>query len=222
MGSWDRAVMHLESAARMCEQSFPKGEVSEAVAWYVAVCDAGVPEALRTPEILQLVQNVDDVSDENFQIRLLWSIREAADGVALLQQARKKARQVRSEDSDQFDAILATHQAQMKFMSERWQQHAKLQLTVPEQDLPSPPKVPTYSKIMEMVDYFVNNDERYDSLVLAVYLKMIQRSLPLFAAGKNMEIRRDAALSIPIKIEPLEPGSQIHEIAPDMAVAAVS
>ena len=207
IGAWGRAVMHLASAARMCEQGFAKGEVSEAVAWYVGICDAGVPQALRNVEILRLCPTREDDPDDKFHVRLLWGIREAVAGIALLKRLRIRARQVRPNDCDQFDAILGTHQAQMRFMSDRWRQHAKLQLVgdLPTQQVPPPPAIPTYSKIHELANYFFNNDERYDSLVLAVYLKMIQRSLPLFIAGKNIEIRRDAALSIPIKIESIEP-----------------
>lgn len=112
----------------------------------------------------------------------------------------------------------------MRFMLYRWQQHAKMQLTdiSVDQEIPPPPSVPTYSKIMEMVDYFLAKNERYDSLVLAVYLKMIQRSVPLFVAGKNIEIRRDAALSIPITIEAIEPEPQLLRNDPEPVPATVS
>lgn len=224
LGSWSRAVMHLASAARICEQGYPKGEVSEAVAWYVGICDEGVPQALRTPQILKLVQNRHDGFDENFHIRLIWGLREAVAGISLLQVARLKARQVRPDDFGQFDGILATHQAQMEFLSGRWKQHARIQLTSVqlERDVPPPPATPMYSAVMVMVNYFLTNDRRYDPMVMAVYLKMIQRSLPLFVAGKNMEIRRDAALSIPIKAKPLEPEPERPQIKPQSALVTVS
>lgn len=206
IGQWDRAVMHLASAARMCQQGFPTGQVSEPVAWYVEVCDQGVPQSLKSPEMLKYVQDLDQDHDEKFQIRLLWGIREAVTGVRFLTQARAKALQERPEDCQQFNMMLASHQAQMQFMSERWRQYAKLQLTKlgPETQVPPPPIVATYTKVMEMIEYFIDGDERYDALILGVRLKMIQRSLPLFVAGTNVEIRRDAALSIPIKVEALE------------------
>ncbi|KAK5098410.1 hypothetical protein LTS08_006543 [Lithohypha guttulata] len=206
IGQWDRAVMHLASAARMCEQGFPNGQVSEAVAWYVTVCATGVPQALKSPDILKYVQDPDDNHDEKFQIRLLWGIREAVTGIRLLDQARAKALQVRPNDCSRFNIMLASHQAQMRFMSERWRQYAKLQLTKvgSEARIPPAPIVPTYDKVLEMIDYFIEDDEDYDALILAVRLKMIQRSLPLFVAGTNIEIRKDAALSIPIKVEAVE------------------
>ena len=203
IGSWDRAVMHLASAARMCDQGFPTGHVSEAVAWYVGVCNSGVPQALRSPDILRLVQNMEEKSDEKFLIRLLWGTREAVTGIHLLDQARAKAMRVRPTDCSTFNMILASHQAQMRFMSTRWKQYAKLQLTKlePNLDIPPPPMVPMYDKIMEHVEYYLAEDEKYDAMIMGVRLKMIQRSLPLFIAGTNIEIRRDAALSIPIKAE---------------------
>jgi len=223
LGSWSRAVMHLASAARICEQGYPKGEVSEGVAWYVGICDAGVPQALRTPQILKLVQNSHDGFDENFYVRLLWGFREAVAGISLLQGARLKARQVRPNEFGQFDTILATHQAQMEFLSGRWLRHAQSQpaSVQREQDMPPPPAIPMYSTVMDMVNHFLNNDDRYDPLVLAIHLKMVQRSLPLFVAGKNMEIRRDAALSIPIKARPLELEPQRPPIEPQSTTAVV-
>lgn len=203
IGQWDRAVMHLASASKMCKQGFPTGQVSEAVAWYVEVCDEGVPQSLRTPDMLKYVQNPDIDHDEKFQIRLLWGIREAVTGIRFLTQARAKALQVRPDDCQQLNTMIAGHQAQMRFMSERWRQYAKLQLVKlgPETQVPPPPIVATYTKVMEMIEHFIDRDERYDALILGVRLKMIQRSLPLFVAGTNVEIRRDAALSIPIKVE---------------------
>lgn len=205
IGSWDRAVMHLASAARMSEQGYSDGYVSEALAWYVEVCHSGVPQALRTPDILNLVQRLDKEYDERFRVRLLWGIREAATGIRLLTQVKAKALEVRPEDCDTFNYMLGTHQAQMCFLSERWRQYAKLQLTKVEagEEVPSSPVVPMYAKVMEMVDFFLTSDERYDSLVLNIRLKMIQRSLPLFIAGTNVEIRKDAAMSISTKIESL-------------------
>ncbi|KAK5069117.1 hypothetical protein LTR70_010729 [Exophiala xenobiotica] len=198
LGSWSRAVMHLASAARICEQGYPKGEVSEGVACH-------------------------DGFDENFYIRLLWGFREAVAGISLLQGARLKARQVRPNESGQFDTILATHQAQMEFLSGRWLRHAQSQpaSVQREQDMPPPPAIPMYSTVMDMVNHFLNNDDRYDPLVLAIHLKMVQRSLPLFVAGKNMEIRRDAALSIPIKARPLELEPQRPPIQPQSTTAVV-
>ena len=206
IGSWDRAVMHLASAAKMCEQGFPTGQVSEAVAWYVGVCNEGVPQALRTPEILRYVQKLDEYREEKFHVRLIWGTREAVTGLRLLNQARAKAKQVRPNDYKQFNIMLATHQAQMRFMAARWKQYAKLQLTKigPDWDIPPPPMIPTYDRAMEQIDLFLNNDESFDPLILAVRLKMIQRALPLFIAGPNMEIRRDAAFSIPIKVDAID------------------
>lgn len=206
IGSWDRAVMHLASAARMCEQGHSEGQVSEAVAWYVGVCNTGVPQALRTPETLRLVQDLHENNGEKFRVRLTWGIREAVTGIRLLTQAKAKALQVRPEDCGAFNHVLSAHQAQMEFLSERWKQYAKLQLTKVghNDEVHPPPKVPMYAKVMEMVKLFLTNDDGYDSLVLGVRLKMIQRSLPLFIAGTNVEIRRDAAMSIPIDHESID------------------
>lgn len=217
IGSWDRAVMHLASAARMCEQGFPIGQVSEAVAWYVGVCDTGVPQALRSPEILKYVQDIDEDREEKFHIRLMWGTREAITGIQLLNRARVKALRTKPDKSRKFNIILASHQAQMRFMSVRWKQYAKLQLAKidPDWKIPPPPIVPMYDRVMEQIEYFLTDDDRYDSLIMEVRLKMIQRALPLFIAGPNVEIRRDAALSIPIKIDALDDEDLLWEESVD-------
>lgn len=207
IGSWDRAVMHLASSAKMCEQRFAAGQISEQVAWYVELVNTSVPQALRSPEILKLAQNANDGEDDNFCSRLLWGIREAITGIQLLDQVTEEALRLKPNSCGEFHIILASHQAQMRFLSERWKRYAKVHFKNIDTNiqLPPPPVTPVYTKAIEMMDYFLAHDARYDSLVLGMRLKMIQRSLPLFIAGTNFQIRRDAALSIPIKVDSVDP-----------------
>lgn len=201
IGSWNRAVMHLASAARMCKEGAAKGQVSEAVAWYVNVCDEAVPSALRDQEFLHETHDADNqTKSQMLCLRLRYGIREIEIGVNMIDEVTKQALKLRPSDCEALLTPLLDHATQMRWLlASMYRKHFSLCGACAGAAPPPTAYPPLYSRVMEQIDFFLNGDSQFDGMLLYVRLKMLQRSIPLFVAGTDMQIRRDAALSIPMK-----------------------
>lgn len=217
-GSWARAVMHLASAARMSHEGLAKGQVSEAVAWYVGVCDEGVPSALRGQQFLNLThESKCHSSNQMLCLRLRYGIREVERGIALIDDISKQARKVRPLDSEVLLEPLFDHRVQMtSLLASFLRKHHGLCGACAGASPPPPAHPPLYLRVVEQVNLFLNGDPHFDILLFSIRLKMLQRSIPLFVAGADMEIRRAAALTIPMKaFVKDEPSSELHFAQPE-------
>lgn len=212
VGSWNRAVMHLASAARMCKEGAAKGQVSEAVAWYVNVCDEAVPLALRDQEFLSETHDSETQSKtEMLCLRLRYGMREIEIGLNLIDEVSKQALAVRPDDCGVLLAPLLDHAAQMRWLlASMYTKHFNLCGACAGAAPPPTAYPPLYSRVVEQITYFLHNDARFDDMLLYVRLKMLQRSIPLFVAGTDMNLRRDAALSIPMKAVKEESSPELH------------
>lgn len=201
VGSWSRAVMHLASAARMCKEGAAKGQVSEAVAWYVNVCDEAVPSALRDQQFLtETHESETQTKSQMLCLRLRYGIREMETGLNLIDEVSKQALKVRPNDCGILLAPLLDHAAQMRWLlASMTRKHFALCGACAGAAPPPTAYPPLYSRVVEQIQYFLGSDSRFDEMLLYVRLKMLQRSIPLFVAGTDMNLRRDAAMSIPMK-----------------------
>lgn len=201
VGSWNRAVMHLASAARMSKEGAAKGQVSEAVAWYVSVCDDAVPPALRDQDFLHATHDSEtQTKSQMLCLRLRYGIREIETGIALIDDVAKQAIRMRPDDCGILLEPLLDHSAQMKWLlSSFHRKHQALCGACAGAEPPPSVYPPLYTRVAEQISLFLSNDPQFDRLLLFIRLKMLQRSIPLFVAGTDMEIRRDTALSIPMR-----------------------
>lgn len=191
-GSWETALSHLMASVRICREALTSGLVSEGVAWYIEAIGDSVPIALRDRSMLDLSGKNDD--QEAAAIRLSYCTNQVKRGIAWIDLTKGRIAACSDKDLSQVELSLTLHQEEMKWLLKRWEPIME--------SFASPPagvgsfgfhRTPLYHKVIECVDDVLINGHKPDILILEVRLKVLIRTVTLFAAGSNLKLRECAA-----------------------------